>query len=54
MNTKLALPSGLKAMGVTEGDFPRIIQSALADHTHRTSPREASAGDYEKMLKESM
>jgi alcohol dehydrogenase class IV len=54
MNTRLALPSGLQAMGVTEGDFPRIIQGALADHTHKTNPRDASAGDYEKMLREAM
>ncbi|WP_119302400.1 iron-containing alcohol dehydrogenase [Dongia deserti] len=54
MNTKLALPSGLKAMGVTEDLFPKIIQGALADHTHKTNPREASAGDYEKMLREAM
>ena len=54
MNTRLALPSGLQAMGVTEDDFPRIIQGALADHTHKTNPREASGGDYEKMLREAM
>ena len=35
MNQKLALPSGLKAMGVTEDLFPKIIQGALADHTHK-------------------
>ncbi len=54
MNVKLGLPSGLRAMGVTEDLFPRIIQGALADHCHKTNPREASAADYERMLKESM
>ena len=54
MNAKLGLPSGLRAMGVTEDLFPRIIQGALADHCHKTNPREASAADYERMLKESL
>jgi 4-hydroxybutyrate dehydrogenase len=54
MNAQLALPSGLKAMGVTEDLFPKIIQGALADHCHKTNPREASAADYERMLRESM
>ena len=54
MNAKLGLPSGLAAMGVTEDQFPKIIAGALADHTHRTNPREASAADYERMLREAM
>jgi 4-hydroxybutyrate dehydrogenase len=54
MNTKLALPSGLKAMGVTEDLFPKIIEGALADHTHKTNPRDARAADYEAMLRESL
>jgi 4-hydroxybutyrate dehydrogenase len=54
MNAKLNLPAGLRAMGVTEDLFPRIIEGALADHTHKTNPREASAKDYEAMLRESL
>jgi len=54
MNVHLGLPSGLHAMGVTEVMFPKIIQGALADHTHKTNPREASAADYEMMLRESL
>jgi alcohol dehydrogenase class IV len=54
MNAKLGLPAGLRAMGVTEELFPKIIQGALADHTHKTNPREASAADYERMLRESL
>jgi alcohol dehydrogenase class IV len=41
-------------MGVTEEQFPKIIQGALADHTHKTNPREASAADYETMLRDSL
>jgi alcohol dehydrogenase class IV len=54
MNARLNLPAGLRAMGVTEELFPKIIEGALADHTHKTNPREASAKDYEAMLRESL
>jgi 4-hydroxybutyrate dehydrogenase len=54
MNAKLNLPAGLRPMGVTEDLFPKIIEGALADHTHKTNPREASAKDYEDMLRESL
>jgi alcohol dehydrogenase class IV len=54
MNAALGLPAGLEAMGVTEALFPRIIEGALADHNHKTNPREASAADYEALLRESM
>jgi alcohol dehydrogenase class IV len=54
MNARLNLPAGLRAMGVTEDLFPKIIEGALADHTHKTNPREASARDYEDMLRESL
>src|SRR6185503_4191089 len=54
MNAKLNLPAGLRPMGVTEDLFPKIIEGALADHTHKTNPREAGAKDYEEMLRESL
>jgi alcohol dehydrogenase class IV len=54
MNARLNLPAGLRPMGVTEDLFPKIIEGALADHTHKTNPREASAKDYEAMLRESL
>ncbi|CAB3889335.1 iron-containing alcohol dehydrogenase [Achromobacter deleyi] len=50
----LGLPQGLAALGVTEDLFPRIVAGALADHSHRTNPRDASADDYLRMLAESM
>ncbi len=54
MTRALGLPTGLRELGVSEAMFPGIIQGALADHSHRTNPREASAEDYLWMLEASM
>jgi hypothetical protein len=54
MNTRLGLPGGLAAMGVTESQFDAIIQGALADHCHKTNPRIASPQDYRQMLLDSL
>jgi alcohol dehydrogenase class IV len=54
MNARLGLPSGLASMGVSALQFDDIIQGAIADHSHKTNPREASADDYRVMLQASM
>lgn len=54
MNARLGLPSGLAEMGVQRESFDKIIQGALADHCHKTNPREATPRDYEEMLAASM
>jgi 4-hydroxybutyrate dehydrogenase len=54
MNARLELPSGLRAMGVTEDLFERVIDGALADHCHKTNPRIATRDDYRRMLEASM
>ena len=54
MNARLALPTGLSAMGVERGSFDNIIKGALADHCHGTNPRSASVQNYEEMLVASM
>ncbi len=50
----LNLPAGLAALGVVPGQFDTIITHALADHCHKTNPREASREDYLQMLQDSM
>ena len=54
MNRRLGLPSGLAEMGVQREWFGSIIKGALADHCHKTNPREASVQDYEAMLEASL
>ncbi|SOY79510.1 putative Iron-containing alcohol dehydrogenase [Cupriavidus taiwanensis] len=54
MNRRLGLPSGLREMGVDPALFPRVIDYALADHCHKTNPREASAQDYLALLQASL
>jgi alcohol dehydrogenase class IV len=54
MNARLGLPAGLAEMEVPVEWFDRIIEGALADHTHKTNPRVATADDYRAMLTASM
>jgi alcohol dehydrogenase class IV len=54
MTERLGLPTGLTQMGVDESMFDKVIAGALADHCHRTNPREATADDYRRMLTESL
>ena len=54
MIARLGLPTGLKAMGVTESVFDDVITGALADHCHKTNPRIASVQEYRDLLTTSM
>lgn len=54
MSRALKLPTGLGAMGVTADLTPRIVTGALADHSHKTNPREASADDYARLIEAAM
>jgi alcohol dehydrogenase class IV len=54
MSRALKLPTGLGAMGVTADLTPRIVTGALADHCHKTNPREASADDYARLIEAAM
>ncbi|PZP66458.1 iron-containing alcohol dehydrogenase [Agrobacterium sp. MS2] len=50
MTRSIGLPARLSELGVTADVFDRVVNGALADHSHRTNPREASAEDYYSML----
>lgn len=54
MNARLGLPTGLAAMGVTEGMFDDIIKGAMADHCHKTNPRIATPDEYREILAQSL
>ncbi len=54
LNARLGLPSGLRAMGVTDDLFERIVDGAMADHCHKTNPRIATRDDYLQMLQASI
>ena len=54
LNASFALPAGLAAIGVTRQHFPWVIERALADHSHPTNPRAATAQDYRSILEAAM
>lgn len=54
LNARLGLPAGLRALGVSEAMFERVIDGALADHCHKTNPRLATRDDYRALLAASM
>ena len=54
MNARLALPTGLAAMGVTPDMFDDIIKGAMADHCHKTNPRVATPEEYRELLTQSL
>ncbi|TGV06401.1 iron-containing alcohol dehydrogenase [Alcaligenaceae bacterium 429] len=54
LTARLGLPTSLSQIGVGPELFERIIEGALADHSHKTNPRDASPEDYRRMLEESL
>jgi 4-hydroxybutyrate dehydrogenase len=54
MSARLGLPAGLGELGIRRDMFPKIIEGALADHSHNTNPRRASQQDYFDLLESSL
>jgi 4-hydroxybutyrate dehydrogenase len=51
--TRIGMPPGLSAMGMTEAMMDMIASQALDDHCHATNPRIATRDDYRQILAES-
>jgi alcohol dehydrogenase class IV len=54
LNRRIGIPAGLKTLGLSETQFPWVVERALADHSHPTNPRVLTAEDYTAILRSVM
>lgn len=50
LNARLGIPATLSAMGVTAAMLPRVVEGALADHSHATNPFQPTSEQYGEIL----
>lgn len=53
LNKRLGMPTGLRAMGVTDTMMESVSHAALKDHCHATNPRIATQEQYLEILRAS-
>jgi 4-hydroxybutyrate dehydrogenase len=53
LNTRLAMPEGLRTMGVNDAMMEQVSHAALKDHCHGTNPRIATQEEYLTLLRQS-
>ncbi|QDQ86407.1 iron-containing alcohol dehydrogenase [Alcaligenaceae bacterium SJ-26] len=54
LTERLGLPTRLSELDIGPDLFERIITGALADHSHKTNPLDASPEDYRRILEQSL
>lgn len=54
LRSRIGLPGGLKAEGVTEADIPKLADKAFEDACHRSNPRPVTRDDLATLYKQSM
>ncbi|MCP4383020.1 MAG: iron-containing alcohol dehydrogenase [Hyphomicrobiales bacterium] len=52
LNTRIGIPSGLAALGVSEDQLDEVAEAATRDHCHATNPRVATVPEYRAILAE--
>ncbi|HEY8567358.1 MAG TPA: iron-containing alcohol dehydrogenase [Beijerinckiaceae bacterium] len=51
LNRRLAIPPGLRTLGLQEKQLEGVVAGALADHSHPTNPRPPTGDDYRDILR---